>query len=183
LQWTLLSGLDTAWQEFQQYSNIYPGPDDKLYIGNWDGLGGQMSVINYPDSNGTASGFCRKCLRFPGYIDQGITRFAGVSMPPCMPNYELGPTNPMCYPAGVTTPSIEKALFMLFPNPSDGVIEITSNESGIMQLYDMTGRLVNSTKLSTNTKIDVGFLPSGVYQYRFTGKSNRSKTGKLVIKR
>jgi hypothetical protein len=185
LQWTLLSGLDTGWQEFQLYSNIYPGPDDKLYIGNWNGIGGQMSVINSPDSNGTSADFCRKCLRFPGYVANGVVRYDGVSIPPCMPNYGLGPTNPICYPTKVSTSLVNDLMFLIYPNPSDGFIEAKSSETGILLLYDITGRLVNSTTIiqtGTSTLVNLRNLPPGVYQYRFTGKSKQCMNGKLVVK-
>ena len=185
LAWTLLSGPDTARQEFQQYSNIYPGPDGKLYIGNWNGLGGEMSVIDLPDNYGTGAGFCRKCLRFPGFLYDSVFRFAAVGTPPCMPDYSLGPASPICYPTGVSTPVTEESSFTLYPNPSQGIIEVKSSEAGVLHLYDMTGSTVSSAVLSkagSSTSIDVGNLPAGIYQYRFMGSSGHSKAGKLVIK-
>src|SRR5690606_30380730 len=134
-----------------QYSNIYPGPDGKLYIGPWHGLCGQMSVINNPDSKGAACGFCPKCLRFPGYIDQGMTVFSGVTTPPCMPNYQLGPASPICYPTGIERTATQELNFSLYPNPARGTIVVKCGEPGELSLYDMAGRSVGSFTLkSTN---------------------------------
>jgi hypothetical protein len=52
-----------------------------MYIGNWNGLGKAMSVINNPDVKGVGCGFCPKCFQFPKI---------GAGNPPCMPNYALG---------------------------------------------------------------------------------------------
>lgn len=160
------------------------GLDGKLYIGNWNGLGGQMSVIDSPDNKGAAAGFCRKCLRFPGYVDNGELRYVGVSIPPCMPNYSLGPANPVCYPTGVGMPEVREAAFLLHPNPSRGIIEVKSHEAGTLRLYDVTGSVVSSTLLSragVSISIDISALAPGMYQYKFIGKSGQGKAGKLIV--
>jgi hypothetical protein len=182
--WTTLSGPDTTWNWFQQYSNIYPGPDAKLYIGNWNGGCGQMSVINNPDAKGIAAGFCSKCLRFPGFVFQGDTYFAGVATPPCMPNYHLGPTNPLCNFTSVEASEQDKE-FVLYPNPADDLIHIKSAVDGIIQILDYTGRMVASQKVSRNTRATVAtshFTP-GIYLYRLTTGEQQVSTGKIIIAR
>ena len=182
--WTLLSGPDTTWDQFGLYSNIYSGPDDKVYIGNWNAFGAEMSVIDSPNNHGASASFCRKCLRFPGHLNQGVMRFAGVSIPPCMPNYQLGAANPICYPTGVNAPEIQTAKFTLYPNPSPGTIRVMNSEAGTLQLYDMTGRTVTTFLLDSITNgssLSLGNLPPGVYQYRFAGRGGQQKSGKLII--
>jgi hypothetical protein len=180
--WTYLYGLDTSWYRFQEYSNIYPGHDGKLYIGNWGGIGGQMSVINSPDSSGAAADFCRKCLRFPGYYFDTTFVFAGVSTPPCMPNYALGPTSPICYPTGIQYPKPSLSDFRLYPIPSKGMIEVRSTDIGQLTIVDMIGREIASFPInSKNEFINLTHLLDGVYQYEFRAKNGNSKSGPLVI--
>ncbi|MBU3675669.1 MAG: hypothetical protein FGM54_00585, partial [Chitinophagaceae bacterium] len=81
--WYHVAKLDTTWDAFQAYSNIYPAPNGKLYVGNWHGLSKQMSRIDNPNAKGAACGFCPRCERFN-------TAWGGASSPPVMPNYRLG---------------------------------------------------------------------------------------------
>jgi gliding motility-associated-like protein len=81
--WYHVAKLDTTWDAFQAYSNIYPAPNGKLYVGNWAGLSKQMSRIDNPNAKGVACGFCPRCERFN-------TSWGGASSPPVMPNYRLG---------------------------------------------------------------------------------------------
>ena len=184
--WATIAGIDTTWDWFQLYSNIYPGPGDKLYIGNWHGLGGQMSVINRPDNKGSASDFCRKCLRFPGYVFQGLTYFAGVGSPPCMPDYRLGAASPICYPTGVPTPAAA-TVFTLYPNPANErvMLRFPSKyvEAGECSLFDITGRRVATASFngySGTVEIDVRHLPSGLYHYRVTHNGVAKASGKFI---
>jgi hypothetical protein len=184
--WTHLSGIDTNLGQFQWYSNIYPGHDGKLYIGNLGGFAGHMSVIDAPDSAGNAAAFCRKCLRFPGVPFDTIIQFAGVSTPPCMPNYALGPTNPICYPTAIETPKATQAAFTLYPNPSNGTIQINNSEPGTLNVIDVQGRTISSHilfKASTGLSIDLGRMSPGIYHYRFQSNSGIVTTGKLLIAR
>jgi hypothetical protein len=181
--WTLLSGPDTTWSEFQEYLNIYPGPDGKLYIGNWGGLGGQMSVINSPDNAGTAAGFCSKCLRFPGYLLQGVTRFAGVSTPPCMPNYNLGPTSPPCT-LGIKPLGEKHHHFLLYPNPASETITISYTTPGTVTFTDALGKIVQTISLPRGTEkttIHATNLPNGVYYYQHHFNGSMLDAGKLII--
>ncbi len=181
--WTYLSGPDTTWSAFQQYSNLYLAPNGRIYIGNGNGFSGQMSVIDAPDQPGIAAGFCRKCLRFPGYFNyrDSMIYYWGVSTPPCMPNYRLGPTNPICYQTGISSPK-QLLAFTLSPNPSWGQIKVTTSEPGHLSLFDVAGRCVFSVpvnKIGISTLINIQSLPGGFYQYRFTGKTGRIATGKF----
>lgn len=181
--WTHLSGADTTTGIFQWYSNIYPGPDGKLYIGNWHGFSGQMSVINTPDSGGAAANFCRKCLRFPGFMLDTTFMFAGVAAPPCMPNYALGATTPICYPTSThPIPTTENQL-RLYPNPSHGVVEVQAGEAGEMKFFDLQGRNVQSVKLTNSRHSDKVSLTlaAGMYLYRFYNQKGEVAEGRLIV--
>lgn len=181
--WTWLSGPDTTWDQFQQYSNIYPGADGKLYVGNWGGLGGQMSVIDAPDSAGTAAGFCRKCLRFPGFIVDTTFRFIGVSGPPCMPNYALGPTNPRCT-VGVPTPASPKTIFRLYPNPASATLNIDYSEAGELSIYDITNRLLKTVSLSGaagSRQVSMADMPAGMCICRYYVEGSLKEVQKIIV--
>lgn len=183
--WVTVAGVDTTWQAFQLYSSMYLGPDDKLYIGNWNGFSSAMSVINNPNSKGAACNFCPKCLRYPVYHHNG-NDYSGVSQPPCMPNYALGPVNRInCWPEEVT-PVAPKPAFRLYPNPSNGLITVEYATSGTVVITDMTGRPVRTLTLSEGKgkeRIDLSTMPPGIYLYRYLVKGAVQASGKLSIVR
>ncbi len=182
--WTKLSGIDTSWNEFQQYITIYSGPNDKLYIGNLNGFAGQMSVIDAPDNKGTAASFCRKCLRFPGFLYDTTFVFVGVGGPPCMPNYALGPATPICYPTGISTPNANVPSLDIFPNPAAGYVNVRSSEAGSLVLYDVAGRIINTFQLqsSVSRNISIEDLSAGIYTYTFQAAGGGRVISKLVVK-
>ena len=76
----------------------------------------------------------------------------------------------------------------LFPNPNNGNMLLECNliesESGLLNIYDITGKLVQSYKLTTETKtqlINGHMLESGVYLYDIVVNGRRIKTEKLTI--
>jgi hypothetical protein len=76
--------------------------------------------------------------------------------------------------------------FRIFPNPSEGLINITSPEPGVFRLHDMTGRIALSVAVpNTGTSAITGArnLPAGIYRFSFTGASGRHSSGKLVVER
>jgi hypothetical protein len=155
--WYLIKKIDTTWQEFQGYSNMYLGPDNKIYIGNSNGLSKQMSVIDSPDNKGAACSFCARCLRtdsiFYGYL---VT-------PPCMPNYALGKdTINNCWSLSneqlAISPNREQ--LKVYPNPVNSVLYIQTTSKLKRELYNYTGQLKFTT---TENKIDVSKYPRGLY--------------------
>lgn len=186
-RWTYLSGPDTTWQQFQGYETMYPAPDGKIYIGNVGGLGGQMSAINYPDNYGLAAGFCKKCLRFPAYFDPRDSNyyFYSVGTPPCMPNYHLGPTNPICYSVGVTEPIVKAIDLQLYPNPVTGILNITYSEAGSLEISDITGRRIKTIAL-LGTKggkaiVDMRGIATGVCICRYYADGKLMEVRKIMI--
>ena len=57
--------------------------------------------------------------------------------------------------------------FILFPNPSSGIFTIQTEKGGVFELIDITGRVLNTYTLTTNTArvIQVN-LPVGIYFIR-----------------
>ncbi len=185
-QWTYIGGPDTSWDAFQFYETMYSGPDGKIYIGNHNGLCGQMSVINSPDNYGAAADFCRKCLRFPPYYDPRDSQYYynAVASPPCMPNYHLGAANPVCFPLGVKPVAGQIAL-QLYPNPTNGILNIQYTQAGSLELYDITNRRLKTILLpdaaAGKAIADIGGLPSGVVICRYLVDGKLSQTRKIMV--
>ncbi len=149
--WVHIAGLDTTWQAFMNYSNMYLGADSKLYIGNFAGLSAQMSVINNPDVKGAGCTFCPRCLRFPDF---------DATTPPCMPNYSLGAKD-TCFPVGVTY-NIKEPLseLLVYPNPTYNILYIKNQYNKKKELYNSIGQLILTT---TKDEVNVTMLPKGLY--------------------
>jgi hypothetical protein len=72
-----------------------------------------------------------------------------------------------------------------FPNPTQNVIQFfaDNNEEILVEIYDMTGRLVISQILFPGTtRLEVTTLATGKYEVRFQGK-NGTSVSSLIIQR
>ena len=186
--WSHIAGLDTSWAAFQTYSSMYLGPDNKLYIGNWNGLSSQMSVINEPDNKGADCQFCPRCLRFPKFKFSSSVIGGGVTSPPCMPNYKLGASNPPCGGYPVDTTATVPIGFNVFPNPTTGEVTVQYQMNGDENVYfkvvDVLGRTVSDARLDpslTSQSIDLGNHATGTYYYRLMVNGTQKATGKLIL--
>ena len=161
-QWSYIHGIDTVWDYFNTYSSIYLGPNDKLYIGHYNGLGDAMSVINSPNVKGIACNFCELCCPFPKY---------GSTDPPCMPNYHLGaaPVGGTCWPLGSSAIIEWNKEIKVYPNPVSTVMVVETqleNTSQILGLYNVFGQLVNSYDIKaqqTRIEINMSHFSNGLY--------------------
>ena len=101
-----------------------------------------------------------------------------------MPNYHLGPTNPICYPVGVAPPASTPA-FRLYPNPTSGKLTIEFAESGILEIADVTGRRLKTVPLnntqSGKTVIDLSELPAGAYICKYLVNGLLRETHKIIL--
>jgi hypothetical protein len=176
--WYLVAGMDTSYAQFQFYSTIYLGPDNKLYIGNYNGLSKQMSRIDNPDVKGAGCNFCARCLRLDSVFNYG-----GAGTPPCMPNYGLGAK--VCNPEGVANVVADGVGLVVYPNPATDILNINYQvpTDAVFDIVDITGRIIVSTKLpqfNTQAAIKLTALSAGVYSY--SCKSNKAliSTGKFI---
>ena len=151
LAWYHIANLDTTWAQFQKWTCAYLGPDNKVYIGNLNGLGKAMSVIDNPDIKGAGCGFCPKCFQFPKI---------GSNTPPCMPNYELGATGQPCWTLESTQLTANSKQLEVYPNPVNTILFIKTESKDEKELYNSICQLLFSTK--TN-KIDVSLYSKGIY--------------------
>jgi len=160
-QWSLIHGLDTPWVNFNLYSSLYLGPNNKLYVGHYGSLSYAMSVINNPDVKGLGCNFCELCLPFPKY---------GAADPPCMPNYHLGaaPVGGNCWPLGISETVSQANEISVYPNPSTGELNIIADKI----LADVWIRIVNITGETILQReglnggrftFDISSRPQGIY--------------------
>jgi len=169
--------VDSANEFFQEYSNLYIGGDDKLYIGNFHGVKSTMSYIEYPNRRGNASGFCRRCLQIPNNNAQGL---------PNIPNYHLGKkVGSVC---DTLNPIIPIEQYTVYPNPSSGQLSIayegTAEREAVFTLYDMLGNVIlKKTDIGTYVSFEIPNIANGVYTYSITDVSQIYKRGKLIIER
>ena len=176
-QWSLIHGLDTPWVNFNLYSSMYLGPNNKLYVGHYGSLSYAMSVINNPDVKGVGCNFCEMCLPFPKY---------GAADPPCMPNYHLGaaPVGGNCWPLGISETVSQANEISVYPNPSTGELNIIADKI----LADVWIRIVNITGETILQReglnggrftFDISSRPQGIYFVEIK-TDNEIKRMKLV---
>lgn len=149
--WYIVAGMDTSYSKFTHYSNMYLGPNAKIYIGNFHGTSKQMSVIDSPDVKGSGCSFCPRCLRtdslFWGYL----------GTPPCMPDYDLGAKT--CWP--LDTENVHITIeWSFYPNPAFQNIIVRNAKGKKKVLYNELGQAIFST---IDDKMDVSGLSKGVY--------------------
>jgi hypothetical protein len=156
--WYHVANMDTVYDYFMGYSMGYLGWDDKLYIGNWHGLGKTMSVIDSPDNKGVACNWCAKCLRFPDTL-------GGATNPPCQPNYNLGKdTSINCWPLANHSVNELTNLLEVYPNPTTGRLLIKGcKSSSVKELFTHSGQLLLRIK---ENELDLSRLPKGLYLLR-----------------
>jgi hypothetical protein len=169
----VVAELDTTWQASNYYTSMYLGPDNKLYVGNWGSVSKAMSYFEYPNEKGLASGFCKRCFRFP---KQGVTA------PPTMPNYDLGADN--CWPLGNEELGPESYReddeLVVYPNPASSKLEvryeILDKRNASIEMYNTIGlRVYSSTisNLTSHVSIDVSRFAKGIYLLKVGEKVRR----------
>src|SRR5690606_33174909 len=103
---------------------------------------------------------------------------------------EIGRTELIDFVQGIVDAEIPTAINKmelletnLFPNPVHDVLTIKiqnrKENKAILNLSDMSGRLVLSKEFRNNTPIDVSHLRDGVYFYKITS-NKKTSIGKLV---
>lgn len=159
-QWAEVAGLDTIINNFQGYSNMYLGPDNRLYISNMNGTSNGLSAIIYPNNKGAACGWSPKYIHFPH----------PVSALPCMPNYHLGKMAG-CWPLSNEELIMKNEELEVYPNPTSTIFEVRGSKKGSRkELYNSVGQLVLSTK---ENEIDVHNLSRGIYYLKVGNQTKK----------
>ena len=86
----------------------------------------------------------------------------------------------LAYDVGVIEDNTHSGI--LYPNPANDNVSVVSNENGQLNILDMSGRIVFTESLISNTRLNVSIsdLPTGVYQINLVSEQS-SKTEKLII--
>lgn len=74
-----------------------------------------------------------------------------------------------------------KSNITFYPNPTSGTLYFKNVENGNYQLFDMTGRLIQSDHITKNQPAQINAKP-GVYQIRVTTADGRTDVNKVIIK-
>jgi thiol-disulfide isomerase/thioredoxin len=70
----------------------------------------------------------------------------------------------------------------MYPNPTNGLVNIVLQEDMDVQVFDITGKIVYKNALTTGTsQLNLSHLQSGAYIVNFTG-NNSSASQKLILK-
>ena len=160
---------------------MYLAADGKIYITSGSGLI-DLNYINSPDSSGLACDVQQHALRIPCFSSRGNVLH---------PNYYLGPViGSQCDTlahVGIQQHEDEIQNFRLSPNPSNSFIKIIyllpQNQSGVFEVYDLTGKIVFKQILSAWSSLqnyNLSFLEDGLYQC-VVRSGNNITTKKLMI--
>ena len=69
----------------------------------------------------------------------------------------------------------------VYPNPAVGKVTIQNDESGELNLFDVTGRFVKSYEVDAGfTEIYLDFLSAGAYFFEFTNSEGKKITEKII---
>ena len=71
--------------------------------------------------------------------------------------------------------------FTMYPNPTNGIVNMSANQAFEVEIYNLKGKLVFNTKVNDSQQLDLSQLSSGVYLTKITINS-ATKTNKLIIK-
>ena len=82
---------------------------------------------------------------------------------------------------GVNSNNIQK--LSIYPNPASGSINVNSNESGVIKIMSISGKLMIDSKIITGkNSIDTETLSSGLYIVESISNSGIKSIGKLTVR-
>jgi len=72
----------------------------------------------------------------------------------------------------------------IYPNPAQNnfTVEVSTNEKQILNIVDVTGKLVLQQTINSKTTIDVSNLNAGVYNLNITGNAGVANTHLVLVK-
>ena len=149
-------------------------PNGKIYVNAGSVL--SVPVIQYPDSAGLSCHFEQHGLVLP-HLNNTIPNF---------PNFRLGAAfGSGCDSLTVSHQvAVSSAQSKVYPNPAHNTLYIELSkqaQAATFALFDLSGKEVFSQSLtSSNTQIQLGKLPKGVYLYTIF-YNNHKEYGKLLI--
>lgn len=94
----------------------------------------------------------------------------------------------LCFISSVNEINQEEQNVKVYPNPNDGNFnfecKLKLNEKGELQIFDITGRMIQSYKLTSNNNsinLNSGTLNAGTYLYKYLVNGSVCNVDKLVI--
>jgi hypothetical protein len=94
---------------------------------------------------------------------------------------ELNLTSAMKYNETFSVNTFEDYNFSMYPNPSNGVVNFTANESFSVEMFDINGRKVLQQDINLTDELNLSHLTSGVYLVK-VNIDGINKTEKLILK-
>ncbi len=153
----------------------YNAPDGRIYTGNWNGTNYGLSYIEFPNTKGKDAHFCQICLPTP----------FTTSVPPNMPNYELGVLKGSSCDT-IRPPKPIHDIIKIYPNPVSENLTIelpTGSKKVHINIYNMLGEIVLSytSEQIQNDKVELSLkhLARALYSTRINVDGN-NYVGKLV---
>ncbi|MEP7171157.1 MAG: T9SS type A sorting domain-containing protein, partial [Bacteroidota bacterium] len=154
---------------------MYLAANGKIYITSGSSVQ-HIHEMNYPDSAGIACGLQQHAIDLVNYLHNRAV--------PNHPNYYLGCDTtsgcPCLAPNGIEEPNKHNFIFKLFPNPNNGVFNISyllpQNKTGKSEIFDITGKRVYSQTLpqwSTEQQIQLPNISEGLYNCVITSGNVR----------
>lgn len=71
----------------------------------------------------------------------------------------------------------------LYPNPTNGIVNIRSNTKLTIEIYDLLGKVILTTETSSGIEnLNITNYPSGIYLIKTTNEQGYSKTFKVIKK-
>lgn len=70
----------------------------------------------------------------------------------------------------------------LFPNPVSDILTVTTDRELFVEMFDMTGKLVDSFRANGSSSYDCSLLGNGIYMIRATDNEGQLVAGKKFIK-
>jgi len=83
----------------------------------------------------------------------------------------------------VAPPTTDNKEFIVFPNPTTGLLYIQNPEVGWLELYNLTGQILQKQEIKNSlqeTTMDLSQLPSGLYFIRFISTTTQT-TRKVIV--
>lgn len=76
--------------------------------------------------------------------------------------------------------SFEKTKTILYPNPTDGVVNINSGNPSKILIFDVSGKMIQ--EFMPQSKIDLSNMPKGVYLIKLIASDGGELNDKIIIK-
>jgi hypothetical protein len=81
----------------------------------------------------------------------------------------------------IVTLSIDKSELLFYPNPARSFVRFNVPQTGMLQIFDIAGRVVFKKNLTNEQTVNVSIIPSGNYMVRVISREGQIKNQKLLV--